>query len=541
MKRPSRPSRALWPEALVLAGCLAFGCSAGERVESSRPLSVGVSSAPASLNDVLSSGESIERELFELLYLSLVESSTDLSKGPQTYSPELAEDWSFSEDRRELTFRLRRDARWSDGVPITARDVRFTWQAQTSDEISWSFADLKRHIVDVVVLDDWTVRFVFDEVSANQLAHANEGVILPSHVWSELPFERWRQDHGWFVERMVTSGPFRISRWQPGEAPTFVRNEHYFDPSLPRIERVDFVLARDDGTRLRMLQAGDVDFVSQLRPRNVSQVESSRGLRVIRYPRRQHNYVAWNLSRPWFRSPRVRRALAHAVDRKAIIETVLDGEAVQAISVVPTSLWAHDDSITPLAFDPEEARRLLAAEGWIDRDGDGLLDREGLSFRFELLTNNRSEVRWEALQVIREQLRRIGVGVVVRRFEFGTLLAALQSGEFDAALAGMSPDTTLDMSFTLHTDAISDGYNFSRYSNPEADRLIEAINRSDEVEEIRDLAHRLQRLVHRDQPLLMLWEPLGLAAANADLENVEPNAVSELRTLPYWSWRRSEP
>lgn len=525
----------------ALASALALACTEPPQARDARqrPLSVGISSAPSTLNDVLSGGETIERELFELLHLSLVEPSADLSSGPQTYAPELAESWSFSDDRRELTFVLRRDARWSDGHPVSAADVRFTWEAQTSPETAWAFADLKRHIADVVVVDEWTVRFLFDEVSATQLADANEGVILPRHVWGELPFERWREEQAWFADRMVSSGPYRVARWKPAAAPELVRNEQYFDPTLPRIDRVELVVVADEGTQLRMLQSRELDFVAQLRPRNVAQVESSSWLRVIHYPRRQINFIAWNTRRPFFRSSRVRRALAHAVDRQSLVDTVLSGQALVASSVVPSSFWAHDSSIQPWPFDLQEARRLLREEGWIDRDGDDWLDRDGSTFRFELVTNAGSEVRWEALQVIRENLRRVGIDATISRLEITTAVSAMQSHEFDAALTAMSPDTTLDFSFTLHSGAIEGQYNFSAYTNPAVDALIESINRADDPGEMAALAAQVQRIVHHDQPMLLLWEPLGLAAATVELENVEPDAVSVLGSLPRWSWRSS--
>ena len=538
MKEARRVQSALC--SLALASTLVTSCGPEPGQYGGRPVALGVTSAPSTLNDVLSSGSNIERELIELLYLSLVEPSSDVSSGPQTYRPELAESWSFSADRRQLTFFLRPDARWSDGRPITAADVRFTWEAQTSPETTWSVADLKRHIVDVAVIDDWTVRFDFDEVTATQLADANEGVVLPQHVWGRLAFERWRQQPDWFAERMVTSGPYRILRWEPGEAPDLGRNDQYFDPALPRIDRVEMTVVNDEGTLLRMLETGDLHFVAQLRPRNVSQVERSSTLRVIRFPRRQYNFVAWNVRRPWFRSREVRRALAHAVDRQAIVDTILSGQGRVATSFLPSSYWAHDRSIEPWPFDPEEARRLLRQEGWIDRDGDGWLDRDGLAFRFELITNARSDVRWEALQLIRESLRQVGIDARASRLERTAMEAATVAHEFDAALTAISPDTTLNLTLLLHTSGIQGGYNFSAYSNPEVDRRIEAINRSDGVGEMTELAKQVQRIVHDDQPMLFLWEPFGLSAVSVELENVAPDARSDIGSLPHWSWRTGD-
>jgi peptide/nickel transport system substrate-binding protein len=517
-----------------------IGCG-GPPPPGERPLSIGLTGSPATLNDVLSSGVNLERELIELLFLTLLEPGADFGSGPPEYEPRLAESWELSADRRELTFFLRSDARWSDGVPVTAHDVRFTWEAQTSEATGWAYADLKRHIVDVVVVDDHTVRFVFDEPSATQLADAAEGAILPRHVWGELPFERWRQEPTWFVEHMVTSGPYRIARWRPGQPVVLERNERYHDPSVPRIHRVQTVDAHDEGALLRMLEAGDVDFIWSLRHRDTDRIEANPALRVISYPTRQYNFLAWNLRRPWFQSADVRRALAMAVDRQAIVDTVLAGRARVATSVVPSSLWAHDDSLEPLPYDPDQARRLLAQAGWIDRDGDGWLDREGTVFRFELITNAGSDVRWEALEMIRQDLREVGIDASALRLEPGVAIADMKAHEFDAALTGLSADTSLDLSFVLHSDAIDNSqFNFSAYSNPEVDELIEAIQRADGPEEAEELARCIQQIVHRDQPMLFLWEPLGLTAANSALQNVEPNAVSMFASLPRWSWVPNE-
>jgi peptide/nickel transport system substrate-binding protein len=153
------------------------------------------------------------------------------------------------------------------------------------------------------------------------------------------------------------------------------------------------------------------------------------------------------------------------------------------------------------------------------------------------MTNSGTEVRWEALQMIREDLREVGIDATVRRMEINAAVAAMTSLDFDAALTGLNADTSLDLSFVLHSAGIGEQFNFSAYSNPEVDRLIEQINRSGDSEEATVLARRVQQIVDRDQPMLFLWEPLGLTAASADLEHVEPNAVSLFRTLPYWSWR----
>ena len=136
-------------------------------------------------------------------------------RNPEDFAPELAQSWETSEDGLMLTFRLR-EAFWSDGKPITAGDVRFTWQAQTSPDVPWIGAESKQMIRDVEVIDDRTVTFHFERAYPYQFVDAIEGGIVPQHVFGRVPFERWK-DHDWSQAR-VGSGPFVLHEHRPGQA-----------------------------------------------------------------------------------------------------------------------------------------------------------------------------------------------------------------------------------------------------------------------------------------------------------------------------------
>ncbi len=142
------------------------------------------------------------------MFLHLVEEQPDFQDHPPTFKPLLAKSYEWSADHKILTFRLREDVVWSDGVPVTAEDVRWTWQAQIHPDVAWEGADSKRWITDVEVVDPHTVRFHFERAYAKQLLDANECPILPKHAWEKLPFSQWRQNNDWFRQHLVVDGPF---------------------------------------------------------------------------------------------------------------------------------------------------------------------------------------------------------------------------------------------------------------------------------------------------------------------------------------------
>ena len=230
----------------------------------------------------------------------------------------------------------------------------------------------------------------------------------------------------------------------------------------------------------------------------------------------------------------MRRALSLAIDRQEIIDTLWYGFARIAVSPILTSIWAHDPELQPVPFDLEAARRILQSTGWADTDGDGILDRAGEPFAFELITNTGSQVRIDAAVMVQEHLRRVGIAVQVRQLEFNTVVSRALEHDFDAMLGGWDIDTSLDLSYAFHSESIDDGYNFGQFADSEVDRLIEAANlETDPTERVR-LLREVEALLHRGQPYTFLWEPQRLAAASTRLRNASPGPLSPYSRLREW-------
>lgn len=490
------------------------------------------------VNELVSGRIGFTNDVLDQLFLQLLREQPDYAEHPPTLAPALAESYELSADRRLLTFHLRRDAVWSDGAPVTAEDVRFSWQVQRAPEVAWAYADSKDAITDVEVVDAHTARFHFSEGYPYQLVDANDGKVLPRHVWSQLPLTEWRRDTDWFRAHLVVSGPYRLAAWTPGQEILLERNERYFERDLPRLDRVRFRVVPDQPAQIEQLLAGALDFLPSVTADQAARIAASPGVELLVFEGRQYDYICWNTLRPPFDDADVRRALTLAIDRQALVDTLWRGYARVAASPILANVWARAKDLAPWPYDPREASRILAAEGFRDSDGDGVLDRGGRPFRFELTTNSSNRVRSDALVLVQEQLRRIGVDAQPRTLEIQTLTEKNLAHDFDATLSGWAIDTTLDLRPYFHSAESDGGYNFGSYANAELDRLLTEVRKVDRVEDARPVFDRIQRILHAEQPYTFLWEPQRLAGARRELAEVAPNALSPLFNLARW-WRRA--
>jgi len=336
----------------------------------------------------------------------------------------------------------------------------------------------------------------------------------------------------------VVSGPFRLSAWRPGQEVVLERNERFHDPQRPRLDRVRFRVVPDQPAQVEQLIAGSLDFLPAVPPQSAARLAASPGVELLVFPGRQYDYICWNTLRPPFDDAEIRRALTLGIDRQALVDVLWKGYARIAAGPILVGVWARSPELSPWPYDPREARRLLAARGYADRDGDGILERDGKPFRFDLDTNSSNRLRTEALVLIQEQLRRIGVDARPRTYEIQTLTERNLRHEFDATLSGWAVDTTLDLRTYFHSSEADGGYNFGAWSHPEVDRLIEEVRKVDAIADAKPLFARIQAILHAEQPYTFLWEPQRLAAVRRELAEAEPNALSPYFNLSRW-WRRA--
>ncbi|MEK7366565.1 MAG: ABC transporter substrate-binding protein, partial [candidate division NC10 bacterium] len=243
-----------------------------------------------------------------------------------------------------------------------------------------------------------------------------------------------------------------------------------------------------------------------------------------RYLSNSYAYLGFNLKDPRFADRRVRRALAHAIDRREIIEGVLLGLAQEAVGPYKPGTWWYTDEVQTFPYDPDRAKELLREAGWRDRDGDGILERDGKPFRFTIRTNQGNSVRIQTAEIIQRRLKAIGIDVNIHVVEWAAFINTfIRKRDFEAIILGWGLGLDPDQYEIWHSSKIGpDQLNHISYGNPEVDRLLESGRRTFNQERRKAIYREFQRVLAEDQPVVFLYVPDALTAVSSRIQGIEP-------------------
>jgi peptide/nickel transport system substrate-binding protein len=461
-----------------------------------------------------------------LLFMALTSTNPDFSHGPA-----LAKSWEFSKDHLELTFKLRDDVFWTDGVKTTAHDVKFTYERQIDPKIGWSAIKWKEHIKEVVVLDDYTVKYVFKTLYPYQLMDAAVGVILPKHLLEKVPSEEWKSHE--FNRKPVGNGPFKLKEWKAQQFIEVEANDKYWR-GRPPLDRIIFKVIPDQENLVLQLKSGQIDLMEGVPPRFYKDLSKLNTLTAYVYPSRNYSYIGWNLKEPLFQSKKVRHALTMAINRQEIINALFFEFGEVCKGPVSPIIWAFNPNLPAFPFDPAKAKQLLAEEGWKDSDGDGWLDKDGKRFEFSIKTNKGNQIREDIAVILQDQLKKVGIKVNLNILEWTIFSGDLNKKNFQASIAGWSVGLKMEMTTIFHTKSIPDKFNFVSYSNPEFDQLNDAASMEMDREKARKMWWRAQELIVDDQPYTFLYIPKQINTLSSRFKNVQMETVGWSYNLEQW-------
>jgi peptide/nickel transport system substrate-binding protein len=516
--------------ALVLAACPGDGGGVGADLGDPVPGGTGIVAVTSdfqAFNPVINSAIVTMEVINFALFTPLVQYDENFE--PRPY---LAESWDL--DERGVTMRLRNDVRWHDGQPVTAEDVAFTFELAKNPETASLLESAYLTMVrSAAVVDPQTVRFEF-VAPHSQPMDAFWWAPVPRHILQGVAPGQLAQ-HG-FNRQPVGSGPFRFVSWDAGQQVTLEANDQ-FPQALggrPMLDRIVFRIVPESTTRLTELLTGAIDMNYTVLPDEARQVEQQRGVTLHHYPSREFLYVGWNNEREPFNDPRVRRALAHAIDRNALIEALMFGYAEPASApVLPFS--PLDPGLEPLPYDPEAARRLLAEAGYTP-GADGILQGPQGPLRFPIMVSE-NRLRQDLATVIQSQLRQIGVDMQLRVMEFQTLLAQHRARDYQAVLSGWSMDNfRVDPTplFSCAEARREQSPNRAGYCNPQADQLMMAGLQETDAGRSRQLWSDFSRVLQQDQPITFLFWTEDMAGIAPRLQGAEMDARGKLVNVQRW-------
>ncbi|MGQ0562003.1 MAG: ABC transporter substrate-binding protein [Gemmatimonadota bacterium] len=450
--------------------------------------------------------------------------------------PHLAESWTLADTA--VTFKLRRDVKWHDGRPVSAQDVKFTFD-RAKDPAAGSLigAAYLPMVKSAEVVDSYTIHFSFVEPHAQALEDF-WWAPAPKHLLENVSPEEMRNAP--YNRAPVGSGPFKFSQWQANQRLVVERNPDFPEAlgGPANLDRVVFRIIPEPATMLTELITGGVQVDIPLAPDQTRQVEQNDALELYAYPGKTVYYIGWNNKRQPFTTAAVRRALAMAVNRKEIIDALLFGQGAPAASTVPPWHPLYPKDVEPLAYDIEGAQRLLEQEGWRDSNGDGVREKGGRPLRFTILTSD-NPLNRSVVEVLQSQWQRVGADAQIRVLEFQTMLSQHRGRDFDVVFTSWVLDNFQMASAPaalLHSKlaTVANSTNRSAVTIPELDRLIDRAARAIEPDEARAIWREITLLLQQEQPITFVYW-LNELAATRDVDGVVMDPRGELLSISEWS------
>ncbi len=493
---------------LIAATLLAAACGGSSGPEANT-IVIAIESSPTTLDPRLAS-DAYSSRLSGLLFNGLLSVDRD-----GRLVPDLAERFE-TPDPRTFIFYLRKDVRFHNGRPFTAADVAFTVRSILDPATrSPRRADFKM-VEAIEIPDPYRVVFRLSKPHAPFLTATATGIV-PENLGG-IPPEQ-------FGQAPVGTGPYRFSRWEANSRVLLDANPDYRG-GAPKIAHAIFKIVPNDTTRILELRKGTVDLIQNAIPAHaVKLLREDPDIHVVARPGINFSYLGFNLRDPVLARREVRTAIAHAIDRQAIIDHVLEGLATPAKEMLAPSNWAYTDDVEVYDHDPEKARALLDAAGLKKRDGGG---------RFALVyETSTSKERVHIAEAIVQSLRELGIDAQLRSLEFGTLYNDVRKGNFQMFSLTWVGVTDPDiLYYVFHSDSVpKDGANRGHYRNPRVDELLQKARQNTDEEVRKKLYAEVLRIVAKDLPYVPLWYSTDVAAMRRRVEGYEPWPSGDFRGL----------
>jgi peptide/nickel transport system substrate-binding protein len=505
-----------------------------------RPLRVGLVQQPNSL-DPLHAIQFYENYLAEAIFsaLTVIDDRGNVAPDLVVRVPTRA-NGDISPDGKTIVYRLRRGVRWQDGVPLTSRDVAFTFALMRDPKSNFPETSVYSIIDKLDTPDDHTVvlhlHSAWADATSQLFVGGEDGSIVPEHVLrgvSDLNASR-------FESAPIGSGPYAVERWDRGSGIILRANPTYFR-GRPPIDRIDVAFVPDQNTIALRILTGELDFSPQIPQSAAPMLRPSPSIRRVSAPTYNDIQLGFNTRLAPFDDARVRRALVISVDRAHLVSAVYHGFAVAADDLVPPqcSAYVHDPSVR-VGGDPDAASKLLDAAGWT-RGTDGMRRKNGAPLAFVVTVPSGYAAVVNSAVQIQAGWHAIGVEASIKTVPSNVMLAPgtglLPTGLFSAYLVTNGYETSPDRADTLTTAGIPpNGRNYPRYSDHVVDALT-ALARTTLADAPRNAMYaKISRRVRADAPLVPLLWQRQIYAYTSKLSGVRPETVNS----DFWNvydWR----
>lgn len=429
--------------------------------------------------------------------------------GDNQVVPGLAESWDYDETTYTYTFHIRDGIHWHDGEPFTAKDVQFTIEAIMDPDNGSENAPNYEDVEEITVVDDQTISFRLAEPNVAFLEYMTMAV-LPSHL---LEGEDMQESD--FFRHPVGTGPYKLERWDVGQSIVLTKNEDYY-LGAPNIDTVIFKIVADDNAQAMQLESGELD-LALLDPKNAANFEGRDGFTCYDMTTADYRGILFNFANDyWTENRDLIPAICCALDRQAIIGSVLLGQGMAAYSPLQRNRYNNED-VERYDYDPDRARQILEDAGCVLGD-DGFYTRNGEPVGFTISVMAGEQDRIDIAQAAAQQLREVGIQCTVE------IPAQMDWGGQMACLIGWGSPFDAD-DHTYKVFGTGKGANYSSYSNEKVDEYLTLARQSDDPAVRGEYYGKFQEELAKDPAYAFLCYIDANYVSNSNIQGIAADTV----------------
>ena len=503
------------------------GCHPSKKIKDPFILNIHLSAEPDTLNPITST-DAYSSSINSHIYENLVERDKDTLE----IVPLLAERWQISKDKLRYRFFLKKGVKWSDGVELTADDIIYSFNKIKDPQTAC--AQLKVYYLDVKEvkkIDKYTIEFKYSKPYFLALEFCGGIPIVPKHIFADGTDFNTHKNNRF----PVGTGPYKFKEWQTGKKIVLVANENYRGKS-PSIKKVVYKLVSESNVALQMLKKGELDYMS-LRPiqwvRQTNSDKFNDKFYKLKYYNPSFNYIGWNSRKSFFSDRRVRQALTHLINRKAILDKLKFGLGKIVTGNFYLYSKNYNKNINYLPYDPDQGKKLLEEAGWLDTNQDGILDKDGQNFQFTFSIPSSSKFSERLASILKEDFSKIGIEMSINKFEWAVFVEKIHKRDFEAVSLGWSLGYSGDPYQLWHSSQIEQGSNYCAFKDIEADQIIEQARVEFNDQRRTKMYQRFHEIIHHHQPYTFLYCSPSLVVVSKRFLNVKIHVMG----LDFEEWQ----
>lgn len=434
--------------------------------------------------------------------------------------PDLAKSWKISNGGKTITFYLHRNVYWQDGHKFSARDVLFTYRLMVNPKVPTPYAAEYLKVYKARIIGKYIFRVTYKEPYAPALSSWGLSILPRFLLKGKNLLTTKLRSHP------IGTGPYEFYKWTHGYEIILKANPHYF-MGAPKIKRLIYKIVPDSSSMFLMLKSNGIDYMGltplQFKYETGSKKFNSRYKKYI-HPSLSFTFLGYNLLDPLFKSVRVRRALSYAINKKEIINGALLGLGIKCYGPFMPGTYFYNKNVKKYGYNPLKALRLLSEKGW-RLNKKGILEKEGIPFKFTILTPQGNPERLSAAEIIQQNLKKIGIRVGIRVMEWTSLISEfIMKKRFQSVLLGftITPDPYDNASIFMSSNIVPKGLNFTSFSNKKIDGLFRKARSTFNLKKQRMYYFKIQRLLAKESPYTFLYIPYAMPAVKSSIKGIKP-------------------